>query len=1053
MARSGRAQTGLNPFGNQATDLGKYDIAGTLANLDVYAAEVGWGNGTVTDADYLAALQKAIDATDPETRARITAVNAKDDAVYRIGRAAANQTGLDALIAFDQRSLVTMNPDNLRYRGIADSLSSELAQRRSRDYGNRVSDLNAGKTTTAAVLAWVNQTIAALPADAPDKDAWANAKKDLLTRAQSETDAKVYQDYQHQRIKGDAFLAYIKGRRDSFTPGSPDYLDWSNKLEDATKNVRDTALSKQDNAFFNAYQAGHKTDKQYLAYLSDRVHGMDASDPERAQWEARLRAAAFSTTEDELRFKVTTAKSAGAQAAAISALRSFYTHYRNGLVPNSPEYRRVTSAILSMGGSAGSGGGGGSRGGGSKSKTGGSKSQTAISAALGGGPGTTTRTNHGLEFPASKVIHLPTTLTSIVKTLTIDPTKKGAKGAYSYLLLNHDSLMNAIQRGDDTWTYVDPNDPRKRTQLPTSGDALAELDALKGQYWAGVAALAYAHHDSKGFATASRTSINAYDDARLHAGQAFDRAVTVNYNQTKQLIDTAMKLGDWATVINESRDLLNRLADDKNHAGLDDTRKAEIDKMAEAIASNKLLPKVDLFGNTVNPGAIDQTRSTFDANGNVIDAVLNDGWHHVLDHEDPSGTQKWDLVFDDGAPGTWDTKPDGTPNHVAVYTQYGPTLVLGEVTVKPNAPVSPQVVVQTPHGEVMMESGGETTAYIGFIDEHGDKVSAYSLDGGNTWVKPDAGSLPQIQFDGQLTEGDVSGVDAQGNIVRGLFDAGGNVVATLVGDGTPGGTAWVADPHYQANHAESFQWFNQRQAEKSLREAQSPAGQRRQDQARAFSLATGKPVTTTVRNADGTHSVGVPVRNIDGNWTTVGMPVDGVGAPGQHMSIITIDPQTGVVNLLQTPASRPRNPLDNLLADERPGHQGVAVAGIEAAGFTAGARPGFTDTLASVGRPGDNRLLDAWTQLPATTPPVVSGVGFGSLPTPPLSKINEALPKVKPAALPTVSKPKTPLALAKGSTPTGPRNIDIIEGYKKPSAPKPPTPLTTAKGIGPSTAL
>ncbi|MEI6357304.1 MAG: hypothetical protein WCP53_09395, partial [Verrucomicrobiota bacterium] len=110
MARTGSFGGSLNPFGGGSiSNLSAYNIGSNLAELEVYRTEVAWGNGTATDDQYIAALNKAVDMTDPNSRARETAQNRLDDAVYRIGRSKADAIGLDALIAFDQQALVKMS--------------------------------------------------------------------------------------------------------------------------------------------------------------------------------------------------------------------------------------------------------------------------------------------------------------------------------------------------------------------------------------------------------------------------------------------------------------------------------------------------------------------------------------------------------------------------------------------------------------------------------------------------------------------------------------------------------------------------------------------------------------------------------------------------------------------------------------------------------------------------------------------------------------------------------------------------------------------------------
>ena len=247
-----------------------------------------------------------------------------------------------------------MTPDNLRYRSVKDALDSELANRRSRDYGDLVRKYNEGKASTQQLVDWVNSALKGIDPQDPDYQNWVNTQSDLAERVKTEKDQQVYQDYQQGRMKPDAFLAYLTTRRDAFDPTSPQFADWSNKLEDAQKQVKNDALAKQDSAFFNAYSEGHKSDTQYLTYIKQRIDGMDPNDPNLPEWQHKLNQASFSIAEDQLRFAVQTGK------APVSKLATFYKNYQRTLNPGSAEYRTIARALLSLGSGGGGGGGGGS---------------------------------------------------------------------------------------------------------------------------------------------------------------------------------------------------------------------------------------------------------------------------------------------------------------------------------------------------------------------------------------------------------------------------------------------------------------------------------------------------------------------------------------------------------------------------------------------------------------------------------------------------------------------------------------------------------------------
>jgi len=69
MPRSGSFSPSLDPFGSGSGGLGRYDLGGgdvmSLAAQELYAVGVAWANGTASDDEYLAAIQKVLDMTRP----------------------------------------------------------------------------------------------------------------------------------------------------------------------------------------------------------------------------------------------------------------------------------------------------------------------------------------------------------------------------------------------------------------------------------------------------------------------------------------------------------------------------------------------------------------------------------------------------------------------------------------------------------------------------------------------------------------------------------------------------------------------------------------------------------------------------------------------------------------------------------------------------------------------------------------------------------------------------------------------------------------------------
>jgi hypothetical protein len=794
VARAGSFGGSLTPFGGGGGAIGNYSIGGWLADLALYEIEVRWRNGEASDEEYLAALRRAVEARTPGTRDYIAAQDKLQDVEYRIERSKV-EDDLDALIAFDQSWLARLNPDSLRYRQLQQSLAAELAQRRSRDYGRLVDQYNAGRLSTQALLDWVNNTLDGLPADAPDYDTWTGRRQELTQRLASERDAEVYQDYQMRRISGQAFLAYIRQRRDSFDPASPDWADWNRRLEDATQRVRQDELARQDTAFFNAYREGKVSDADYLRYLQRRIDEMDPDDPDRPVWEHRLRQAAFSIAEDQLRFDVERGK------RPVADLIRFYENYRRGLNPNSAEWRQITRQIDSLRGRVA---GGGRRGGG-----GGAKGTGTPSTAIG------------------KVISSEYTLDSIMPLLTINPQapKKDRKAAEAYFALNYASLENARQRGDAVWLFYDPRRPESLVQardpqgnpitdkngkpvmvrgsayLPVTDEAFANLNYLRADYFTGLAEIALADHDIKSFASYYRRAIEAEDKGRRVSAEGVQRSARRFIEAGLDGIDEALASQDYATALNLARDIGALIADSLANPMLDEARRAWFERQADRLAKNPLLPKVDPATGIQTGGAIDLARSTTDAEGNFVSVELRPGWHFVLDRTNEFGQPNWGLVYDDVQDGSWEQ------NHVTVQVKRGERVVTGEARLR-TADVAPVLFVNVPGDGRMIIPAPAAAQMIALPDEYGNIVRAYSLDG-RTWVRPLDGAPPALE----LTVDGAQIVETGGG--RELVDAQGNAIFR-----SADGINWAPVAEYFAQNPNAVAWYGQREYEARRQRAQ-----------------------------------------------------------------------------------------------------------------------------------------------------------------------------------------------------------------------------------------
>lgn len=843
MARVGGFGGSLNPFGSGSLgSLGQYDIGADLADLEVYKVEVAWGNGLATDEAYLAALTKAVNATDPGTQKRESATNKYDDAVYRIGRSVAEAAGLDQLIAFDMAALAKMNPSNVRYRDVEDSLQSEKASRRSRDYGKLVNAYNEGKSTTQSLLAWVNTQLGGITSDDPDFDSWNQVQGDLEDRIVSEKDSEVYQDYQQGRMKAPAFLAYLTTRRNSYLVGSPQYEDWTRKLEDAQKQVTDNAQSAKDSAFFNRYQEGKVSDATYLKYLKDRIATMKPDDPSLGEWKHRLVEATFSLAEDKLRFDV------GRGKAPVSRLISFYKSYQRTLNPGSAEWRSVQRNLDSLGASGGrsSGGGGGRSSGGSSG--GSSTGSKSAGAAIGG------KVIMGGKY----------TLDTVMGTFAIDPTanKSAIAAAKKYLDNNKQSLYNALQNDDKVWLFTDPRNPtatvaeldpqgnptgrtiRGAAYLPVTSEAYSNILLTEAGNWNMASEYALSQHRYGDAALYSKRSAEALDNARKNdAGYRAQNIGEWTDNMVK-IADQATKAGDYGLAARTLAIIGTTVYGQLQNPYLTDEARNKINGIGEDIAKNPLA------GVDPNTGLERALNMTSLQGGEV---VLNPGWHHVLSSK--GGQPTWGPEFDERQDGTWEME------HVQVATAFGDRIVKGEVR-KSTAPITPIATVYTPTGQQKI-AGGPNADFLSYVDERGQVVRAYSLDG-TTWISPAAGQpAPEIE----ITEPVQLSLDGTSYL---LVSDPSKVVLTQNGSG-----GW--EPTQEANGR--IGWYGQA--------AYDAAKSRLKDSARGL----GRTQTTVEegRVAETVYESRGRLANHEQARVDFVNGMD-VGGPGQHMMLTTTGP-------------------------------------------------------------------------------------------------------------------------------------------------------------------
>jgi len=441
----------LDPFGTSRGGLGRYQMSdvASLNATEAYAVAVGWQNGTVTDAGYIASLEKALALETQGTTAWITANNKLGDARYTIARnALVNQVNLastsaqrlgalEALLVADQAHRATMAADNEQQRELSFRILSTQADIRQTRYGDLVEQLNAGYLQTDDLINFVKQAQTD-SVGAPDADDWKRTMDDLVGRKNDEYMAVLAQDYQQGRDPhGKKFLAAIDAQMALLVPGSPKYEALARQREDLGKAIRADTLATAHADVYDRWQRGKLTDDQYLKDLERAVKEAPAGSRERADAEQRLVMTRFSLAEDKLRDNVNR-KSPG----AVSALIRFYESAMRTMVPGSQRARQIASTLrdLRAMGSAGGGGGGGS-GTGSSIK--------GIEKVLFPGEpwkvvAGATKDKNGRPIPRG----------SVLSALTINASNTTERGWFNKNLAR---LNAAEQLGATTWVFLDKN--------------------------------------------------------------------------------------------------------------------------------------------------------------------------------------------------------------------------------------------------------------------------------------------------------------------------------------------------------------------------------------------------------------------------------------------------------------------------------------------------------------------------------------------------------------------------------------------------------------------
>ncbi len=945
MARSGGFGGSVNPFGSGSLgSFGQYDIGkaedeakkaatdkqDNAAALEQYRTAVDWANGDASDAEYLASLRAQLESTTDEM-ARLSILNKIHDAEYSIGYAQAQSRGLDALIAFEQRTLAGMNPGNYRALGLRASIASHLADRRSRDYSRVVSAYNDGHLSTEQLVAYAARMVRTIPPDAPDADNWRSTLADLTDRLASEKDAEKRQDVQRGRITDEQYLAYITSRRDSYSTVSPKWDDWNRQVEDVTAQIAANHMAAADAAFFREYELGHKSDASYLLYLKRRLDGMTATDPDRARFEKAYQDGMFSLAEDKLRYDVEHGR------RPASDMVAFLRTYQATLNPGSKLWRDTQNAIESWrkaGGSSSGGGGAASSKGIGAGGTG--------TAPVTGVPGVPVPKMHGKVVPAPRQ-SLTVALTDLGQTMAA----LGAPGVKSRitnnagkaLTMNIDSLTGALERGQAWWLYSDPRDPNTRTKEldPYTGEWTGGWvlgtryykvdDASLAELWRIKSTFLMQQSENARLTGKSTAYLSKRQEAREAAARAISidvtvglRAVTEDAKANRAAIDVAIAGNDLPNALAEAlridaltdyalNDLYSPYASEEARSGLE-AQRDDLLEFAPLTAYNPASTTIewtDANGqrHTGTITSVDGDPSFAEAaragRFAVTNAVLLPGWFHTVNAggDGKDGLPGWGLIHDDdvedlGLP------PDQVPflagqGWLAISTTFGDQVVHSYAKITTPRVATPgshdPKDVDSPAPLLRIDTTDDTGRFsagsftlptsavartgsvtmIRFRGADGTPVRAFTLDG-KTWIRPEAGDLPMLGWNIPLrvkrnADGSALLVDPAGTAIF-AADAAGNVTPTEA---------------YNQSAAGALAW----------------RGQNTQTPIRVWSAPLGRYVS--VWNTGGYNTGGEAM----GQFVTPdGQVVAGsggvYGGVWHTVTTITADPTTGEVNMTPT---------------------------------------------------------------------------------------------------------------------------------------------------------
>lgn len=251
-----QAITGLNSASQEYRDRYARLIAtkGDVASTAITKAKQQWDAGKITNSQYLTAFQAYVNAqTTPDDKAaaqaqlkELTYSLVRDQLVTDVNTGKAT---LAQLLTYDQQNLSGLVAGSQEYNDRLGRLQTTQNAVFSQQEQDKQDAWQKGQITSAQLLKWYQDASSSSLASGNQDltDRIDNQVSSLQLRVQDERDSKMVSDYNDGKIGVNSFLAYASTARSRYNPNTPQYRDWSDRIDKATQAaVEDNLLYRYD---------------------------------------------------------------------------------------------------------------------------------------------------------------------------------------------------------------------------------------------------------------------------------------------------------------------------------------------------------------------------------------------------------------------------------------------------------------------------------------------------------------------------------------------------------------------------------------------------------------------------------------------------------------------------------------------------------------------------------------------------------------------------------------------------------------------------------------